>query len=377
VTWVCYLQRLFVVVVIGGFHERMFSGNIIPFIAMQVIRIFILVLAACLLARAGYAQYSKYPMKIKAEGSYPYMQTGLELPATIAECRRIKLTSFEKNDATIVALYDNTVADLAVSIYPAGLASNKRFRNEYRMVLDGLALGTRQKLEAEQEHVSYSSDGYTVHGYKALTKTRRADNLMMVLYECGNWFVKLEVTSRSLDAKGLERLLDSAVLAIKPTKLVQYKPVKLIPKIVLLPAAFEDSLLLGSVLAGAFKEKNWASNVDSMERLSGFPSLYLDMHIEAITAFVNFEDKFGPARAGSTARPFRRQLKALIDSEYLDEFILEEHNLVMIRPEGRTFDFDGYHKWKDANNIDVDLHKVYCVIYYGEDDEPSNKRKKR
>ncbi len=96
-------------------------------------------------------------------------------------------------------------------------------------------------------------------------------------------------------------------------------------------AAFVDSLMLGSAMGSAFKKNEWVmDNVDSLERASGFPGLYLEMHIASLKEFTEFERK----------HPDLSKTK-------------------------RTEQY-GFDKWKIDNPININLNERFYMIRFRE-----------
>jgi len=120
-------------------------------------------------------------------------------------------------------------------------------------------------------------------------------------------------------------------------------------------------------MGSAFAKIEWAyANVDSLQRISGFPGLYLDMYIAGFDEFLKFASEHSEMNRSYNTNTYLSQIKLLKNSGYLDEFIMEQFSMVMIPPEKSNFDFDGYHRWKKIHPINLNLHEKYYVLKLSE-----------
>ena len=58
------------------------------------------------------------------------------------------------------------------------------------------------------------------------------------------------------------------------------------------------------------------------------------------------------------------ELNSIIDNGFLEEFIMEQFDMVMIVPEKLEFDFIGFNKWKKENPIKINLNERFYVISF-------------
>jgi hypothetical protein len=122
--------------------------------------------------------------------------------------------------------------------------------------------------------------------------------------------------------------------------------------------------MLGSAMGSAFKKISWAlDNVDSLERAAGFPDLYLGLQVESLKEFTQFEKRKKWNRQQSTT-DYLNELNQIIESGFLEEFIMEQFDMIMIVPKETTFDFEGFQKWKEAHPITIDLNQRFYVVSY-------------
>lgn len=45
---------------------------------------------------------------------------------------------------------------------------------------------------------------------------------------------------------------------------------------------------------------------------------------------------------------------------------MKEFSMIMIVPENHEFDFDGYEKWREKNEIEINLNELFCIISFGQ-----------
>jgi len=122
--------------------------------------------------------------------------------------------------------------------------------------------------------------------------------------------------------------------------------------------------MLGSAMGSAFKKISWAlDNVDSLERAAGFPDLYLGLQVESLKEFVQFEKRKKWNRQQSTT-DYLNELNRIIDAGFLEEFIMEQFDMIMIVPQDVTLDFEGFQKWKETHPTTIDLNQRFYVVSY-------------
>lgn len=307
------------------------------------------------------------PRKIKSKSDYTHSATGFNFPLRIEHFKRYEIYAFDRKKKNIAATYKS--ADLKTSftiyIYPAQEATEDRLRNEYLESMQSIANISDKGVHAHQIDVSYKNEDYKVNGFKADFKGLDKKSSLSI-YECGEWFFKFRISSESLDTSRMLQTEQEILNIYKPTRLVKLS--KLNPKadISFAKTAFIDSLMLGSAMGSAYKKIEWAfENVDSLERASGFPGLYLDMHIASLKEFVKFEEKHPDFGKTKPTEEYLAELNSIIDSGFLGEFIMEQFDMVMIVPESYEFDFEGYEQWKANNPISINLNERFYVIWFG------------
>lgn len=317
------------------------------------------------------AQTYIQPKKIKAKGDYVHSPTQLVFPVMIDDYERQNIYSFDKQKTNVGVTYQNQKKSgkttLSIYIYPANSGNDGRLRDEYLSSMQSIANVSDNGMHAIQNYVFFKKDGYKINGFNAWIDTKSdLTKSVLTVYECGKWFFKIRITTDVLDSLGIENLRNIILDRYQPNALVKNAPLNPKANIYFAKSAFRDSILLGSVMGSAFKKLEWAlDNVDSLERASGFPDLYIGMHIEALKAFVNFEKEHKYSKSQFTS-DYLKELNSIIDAGFLNEFILEQYSMVMITPENMEAHFDAYEKWKQLNPINIDLGKRFYLISFSD-----------
>jgi hypothetical protein len=331
-------------------------------------KLLILIICGLIISISCQSQITARPKKIKVKGDYIHNETKISFPEVFDEFSRIDIYAFDKKQSNVGVSYENITKDgkttLTIYVYPAGPGSENRLRGEYLRCLQSAATIAKNGIDIHQHSVSYSDSGYRINGFKAEFNYLGGKSLL-TLFECGHWFFKIRITTSNMDQSKVDRTETHVLDLFVPSRLVQMSPLNSKADLHFAPAAFRDSLMLGCVMGSTLEKVKWAlANVDSLQRESGFPDLYLDMHIASLNAFVNFEKNHPKMTRTQPTIDYLNELKSLIDSGYLDEFLMSQYQMVMIVPENMIFDFQGFEDWKKSNPTRIDLSHMYSVIEY-------------
>lgn len=330
----------------------------------------LLCLAVIFVAGPAFGQERVLPKRIKARGEYRHAVTQTVFPERIGTLERLDIYSFNKENTDIGVSYGSAPEKgnrtiLSVFISPAGRAVEGRLRYEYAKTLGSLAMVSPAGMEVIQIPARYAGKQYICNGYKAYGTTDAGRQIRLMLFECGNWFFKVRLTTGDLDAAQVDRLERTVLDRFDPSGLTALSPLR--PEAVLdfAPAAFADSLMLLSATQGAYAQGLWcAGHVEPDEMASGYPDLYLDLHIAALQGFARAETDKGQQGMSRTPRTqsYLDELRMIVDSGFLAEFVMEQFDMIMLVPPGRTFDFEGYEKWKSDKALTVNLHERFYVF---------------
>jgi adenosine/AMP kinase len=338
---------------------------------MKKTAFFILTIVFTLVLNDCYAQTSGKVKRIKTGGDYTHKSTDVVFPKTVSKYLRTDIMTYDKKATTLDVVYQSHTGfnktSVSIKIYPAGDGYDVRLRNEYLKSMQEIAsTNNSEKISASQYDVFYTKDEYFINGYTAEIKNNdKHQQLHLSVYECGQWFLRLQLESDILKAEELSDLEQIFLDTINPVKIVINHNLNLNAVINILDAARIDSLLVGCAISYANAKADWAANkVDSLERICGFPDLYLDMHTDALNAFVKFSDNNKFSEVNIYTQNYIAELKSLINAGFLSEFILDQYQYVMIIPEDKDLDINGYTKWRLTNPITINLTNPLVNIVY-------------
>ena len=208
-------------------------------------------------------------------------------------------------------------------------------------------------IHATSNAVSYQNDGLKINGLKSVF-TLSGTNESLTLYECGKWWFKMRITSSDLDTCQMSQLEQTVMDYFVPTNFVKNDPLRVKFDVHVAPAAVNDSLMLCCVLGAIFGELQWINdNVDSLERISGFPSLYLEAHMAAVEGFVKAEKDHPELKGGDEIHHQLEQFNKIIENGFLEEYLFDQYFGWLIIPKDMDIDSDAFLEWQVQNPIDV------------------------
>jgi hypothetical protein len=334
---------------------------------IKILATIVFIFLCCLFVKG---QERTEPKKIQVNGDYVHKMTQTVFPEQFDKYTRHDIFSFDKKNNNIGVVYgneqNNQKTTISIYIYPAGDGVEGRLRNEYFRTMQSIAIVAKKGLGATQFAVRYKGEKYICNGYKAILNTDLNEYNQISLYECGTWFFKVRLTTKYLDTTQISNIEKTIFEIFDPSKLTALKPLDPKASVYFSKTAFKDSVLIGSAMGSALEKINWAiKNVNENERASGFPDLYLNMHIEALKAFAKFEKEHNFFKSEETKK-YLTELNSIIDAGYLAEFILEQYGNIMIVPKNMEVNFEGYYKWKQTHQLTLDLSKKYYALEYGQ-----------
>jgi len=315
---------------------------------------------------------------IRFKNEYTHPATKTVFPKLLFDYKLEEVTAFDKEKTNVCIQYkdqtanENTVID--IYIYPAFSGYDGRLREEYSNSLIAINYYSKQKREFNCQLVRIENDEFIVNGLKSTFITDEKNRSQLSIYECGTWFFKTRITSDILTLDQISDLEKEISLKYNPADLTKLKPLNLKGKVNYGKLAFKDTLLLASTMTSSFKKFEWAiHNVSEKEKKSGFPDLYLGMHVAAIKKFVDFEQEYKDskekktlniARVGVETGKYLDDLRLLINAGFLEEYIMENYDRIMIVPDDVVLDYEGFNIWKKTNTLpDFLFRKLYQDSY--------------
>lgn len=319
-----------------------------------------------------FANLTAQVKQIKFKEEYKHPATSLVFPNMFSGYKIDEVNAFDKKKRNICVDYKSQQADdktiITIYVYPAGDGVEGRLRQEFLM--NQTAINYRSK--SERSFAPFSlirfDDTYTVNGLLTTFTEDDASQGLISVYECGTWFLKVRITSNQLDKPKMVAVEKQIVSSLKPASLTALHPLQFPGKFSIGNAAYKDTLLLASSLGYALRKMSWArQNVAEKECRSGFPDLYLTMHVEAVSFFANLEfeadKKYG--RKPATDK-YLADLRKLIKDGYLEEYLVENYNGIFIIPETTVLDNKGFEAWKTANPVPEFIFSKLSADLYNE-----------
>jgi hypothetical protein len=311
--------------------------------------------------------------KIKFKDNYNHSSTNTVFPRTLLDYNLNEVNAFDKKRENVCVEYksqnpeDNT--KISIYIYPAFSGYEGRLRNEYLNSLKAINSFSKNKKEFKFDHTKIEDDNFIVNGLKTTFIDEENNNSELSIYECGTWFFKIRITSNKLNTSQIDSLEKEIIRKYNPTYFTKLKPLNIKGNVTFARIATRDSLFLASTMGSALEKLIWCQeNVSEKERKSGFPDLYLKLHLASINKFIDVEEEkksFKMTRTELTGK-FIDELKLLRSSGFLDEFIMEGYEKIMIVPEDVSLDYVGYNEWRKNNTIPEFLFPTLYQDTYGE-----------
>ena len=313
----------------------------------------------------AFGQESISPKLTKSKGDFTHNATGTIFQEQLESYPRKSIYSFTKQDDDIEVTYESPEkTSLTIKIYPAGDGIEGRLRNEYIKTLQTISDAANKRIGFDQGPIRKVGTKYICNGFQAVSNLKIKDKVVrLALYECGAWFLRIKITSNDLDSIGIQALEEKVLNRYDPTKFTELKPLNLKSDFIVAPALGKDRARAKYVIKSGLKKLEWANkNVPENERVSGFPDLYLNMHIEAYKEFAECKDE--NYTSDNDIAKFISDINKVIKANYLPEFLMKQNHMLMIVPDDIKFDFDGFTRWQQECKITMDMHKLYYLIVY-------------
>lgn len=299
--------------------------------------------------------YKKRGASIKS--GYLHKESKTSFPNKIGKLRRTKIS---KGRNITVVYKDDNKTEVVVTLAPSKVGVEGRLRESY---LAGTRMIPHRYRRAKPviKLKKYVGDEYTCNGIDGIYLSSNENHLLSI-YECGTWLLKIDISSPKLKKTGLETVKIKLVNQIDPAHLTALHPLAEKPKIGFSESDKSYISNLQAILSSAIKKTDWADYfIPYRERASGFPDMYLEMHIAAIEEYLQVQK--GKA-INSNEKRYLESLQKINSAGYLDEFLMEQYQEIMYVPAHWQLETVAYQKWKRQSRISVGLRKKDCAISY-------------
>jgi hypothetical protein len=306
------------------------------------------------------------PEDLQVQGNYTHAATRVDFPEKVEQYRRINVRAYNKEQTDVGASYewfnDQKQTLVTVYVFPAYDGREGRLRRHYLSAMNDMRGTAGDALGPVHTPRLYYWEQYRLNGFSATLVGAKASRV--TVFECGQWFFKIRSTTALLDSAELSTLESRFLDAFQPARMVRDFPLNVKGEIVMAVESLRDSLMMNCTIQSATQKMRWAqTKVDSLERLSGFPDLYLELHV---TSFRKFAETASSSKAKGKSRTTKyvKELNQLIDAGFLEEFVVEYCSGVIIVPADTVLDIEGYQKWRKKNKSKSDIdHRFHVILY--------------
>lgn len=305
---------------------------------------------------------------INAKGDYIHQKTSTKFPTKIEGFTRTTVIAFDNSKKNISVSYSNQNSNgkttFTIFIYPSENGVEGLLRSEFLNSLQAITFINKPGNIIKKYPIEYKKDGYIVNGFKARINDNNNKSDLLV-YQCGLWFLKIRVSTESLDSLEMAALEKEIINIYSPSIFVKQAPLNIKADIHFGKAAFADSIMLGCVMGSALKKVEWAiENVDSLERISGFPDIYFDLHKASLLEFVEFAKDHPTMSRSQSTIDYLAQLNSIIDGGFLNEFIMKQFDMLLKVSPDINLDFNKFEEWEKTKTIKINLNSHFALVSY-------------
>ena len=170
-------------------------------------------------------QIRRTPKTIKASRSYTHSPTQMTFPNVLfGEYHRESILSYDKKNQNIGGHYEKDNYEgftrFSLFVYPAGFDFDARIMYEYQKSLNEISDVRSGRASPSEYYAQHDGEKYFCNGYRAVFSTEYGGMGYLSLFEAGNWFYKIRITTTHADTTYLLNLEDKILQEFDPTILI-------------------------------------------------------------------------------------------------------------------------------------------------------------
>lgn len=301
------------------------------------------------------------------KSNFIHLASNTIFPHLINDFERFRLIVTANQPGKVDVIYKSKKnnSTFTITLAPGGEAVEGRLRNEYLSGIKQLSKELGKDYLPKPTFMKFIGSRYINNGVKGKYINKEKSFSQFSVFECSSWMLGMKINFEGMEEADLDRFNEELIHYFNPARLTQQKPMNLKSNVDFIGNALKDTVVTGALFGSAVKKINWAdTHVNEKERYSGFPDIYLEMHVESLKEYLKILGR-KPNRSNvpENAR-FYVGLKSINDAGFLEEFIVETYDDVMIVPDTVDLDMSGFKAWKSGRELDVDLLKKRYKINY-------------
>jgi hypothetical protein len=286
---------------------------------------------------------------IRTKGDYAHRGAGIAIPARVGPLERKLLQEFDGNPDDLGAYYQSVREDQPLQanlyVYPAGQAFPGRLKQDFAQRLSALRRGRSRRSVTDTRVVRAPGGTGRAVGYEAAYGSGTGENKVrsvLRVFQCGQWFLRLQASVREQDASMLPVLLDHFHGAVSCEEMADHSPAG-------------DSLGV-SIEPGVAGRPEWQAyaegQVDWLRSHMSPATLALGIPDQNVALFVaGWTRALDVRRAQPDPVPdaLFDALERARQAGYLEEYVWSEQLSFLPPPEG--LDLEAFRAWRTQQGI--------------------------
>lgn len=313
------------------------------------------------------------PKEIKTSKIYVQPSTGLSFPTSLAGLRRVGIFSMNEHQSHIRVNYQKqNGSKISIFIEPGEIPTEFRLIDEFLKFIMDHENPTLKFSRPVGMPVKFIHNNIIINGLSAESKQLNNEKVYLAVYECGDWLFKIRIVSGAYSNTAFLKNNEKAILSyFQPAKLVESAPLVPKSKIFISEKAMIYPLLYGCMNSSASRKSEWVSeDIDSLESISGYPGIYIQLHEEAIKYALKYADENKDFIGSEQTTNYLSELRLISQNNFIREFITDQYQVNFVLPKNTELNMEAYNEWKKTNRLNIDLTKNPYVVYF----ESKNKK---